>query len=253
MPSEFSSNIREIARELKETNAKTAASVRRAIRKSVSIAAIATTEAIKAAAAAEELHQAHDATNVKVSFSVRSGGAVIRTDQTKARYARPLEKGSKGSGGKFDRHPVFGSDGEGPLRQGFSRMAPMIGPLREGQKRRTMVWYNQPTRPYFYDSAKAMEPFSEAAMDAALGAALEEAGWTGVTRKTAQRAAARTQAVQAKARRARSVARRQAREAQARQREFHRRFGTAEQKKAVRAYDAKREAQRRARQAKQGR
>lgn len=247
MPSEFSSNIEQIARELKETNKKTAAGVRRAIRKSVAIATIATTEAIKAAAEGEELHRAAAATNAKVSFSVRSAGAVIRTDQKKAPYARPLERGSKGSGGKFDRHPVFGSDKEGPLKQGFSRMEPMIGPLKEGQTRRTMVWFNQPTRPYFFDTAKGMEPFSEAALDAALAIALEESGWTGVTRRTAQRAAVRTRAVQAKARRARSAARRQAREAEARKREFHRVFGTAEQKKAVRAYDAKQEAQRRAR------
>lgn len=250
MASEFSSNIREIAAELKETNARTAAGVRRAIRKSISIAAIATTEAIKEAATAEGLKQAHDATNVKVSFSVRSGGAVIRTNQLRARYARALELGSKGSGGAYDRHPVFGSSGAGPLKEGFSRIAQVQGPMRQGQTRRTVVMYNQPLRPYFFDTAKGMEPFSEAAMDAALDWALAEAGWNGVTRRTAQKAAAKTRAVNTRARQARATVRRQTREAEARLRERHRVFGTKEQKAAVRAYDAKREAQRLARQKK---
>lgn len=246
MASEFSSNIAQIARELKETDGKTAAAVRRAIRKSVEIATIATTEAIQAAAEAEGLHQAHDATGSKVSFALRSAGATIRTDQRRAQYARPLEKGSKGSGGAYDRHPVFARGG---LRPGQS------GPLQNPSHFRnkggyTVTYVNQPTRPYFYGTALAMEPFNEAAFDAALATALQEAGWTGVTRKTAQRAAIRTKAVQTKARRARAAARQNAREAEARKREWQRVFGTAEQKRAVREYDAKQEAQRRARAAK---
>lgn len=246
MPSEFSSNIRQISRELKETNAKTAAGVRRAIRKSIAIAATATNEAIVAAAEAEGLHKAAAATNVKVSFAVRNGGAVIRTDQNKARYARALEKGSKGAGGAYDRHPVFARGG---LRPGQS------GPLRDPTHFRndggyTVTYVNQPTRPFFFDTALAMEPFSEGAMNAALDLALMEAGWHGVTRRSAARAATARRASVQKATRVRAAARKSAKEAAARQREYHRVFGTKEQKAAVRAYEAEQAAKRAARQKK---
>lgn len=240
MASEFSSNIRQVAAELKETNAKTAAGVRRAIRKSVAIAAIATNEAIVAAAKAQELNDAASATNVKVSFSLTSGGAVIRTDQNKARYARPLEVGSQGSGGVYDRHPVFAGNGNGPLREGQSWFVEKIGPLKQGQHRvnQNRVYVNQPTRPYFFGTAQAMEPFSEAALNAALDVALQEAGWVGVERgAAAARASARSRSVQA-ARRKASTVRRKTKEAEARLRESHRVFGTKEQKAAVRKYDA---------------
>lgn len=179
MASELSSNIRQLARELKETDRKTASRVRRAIRLAIAEAATSTSAAIQDAARAEDLTRAAAATSVRVSFAVRSGGAKISTDQKKAPYARPLEKGSQGSGGKYDRHPVFGSGTVGPLRQG---------------QRRALVWVNQPTRPFFYPTVSAMEPFSEEVFSAAVDTALAEAGWKGAVRRKARKAAIRRQA-----------------------------------------------------------
>lgn len=209
MPSEFSSNIRQIARELKETDRKTATAVRRAIRLAVAEAAKETTDAIRDAADAEGLVQAKAATRVKVSFGVRGGGGVIATDAAKAPYARPLEKGSQGSGGAYDRHPVFGSTTFGPLKQG---------------QRRATVWVNQPTRPFFYSTAKQMEPFNEDAFSAAMDTALAEAGWTGAVRRRAQRGAVRTAAVKRKAAATRRLNKRLAQRAEERKQIFKRAF-----------------------------
>lgn len=234
MAESFSSNIDQIAREIKETNKRTAAGVRRAIRQTVAITAKAAEEAIKAAAAAEGLEKAKAATNVTVSFNLKGSGAVVRTNLKKARYARALELGSKGSGGAYDRHPVFARGGLHPAQSG-----PLKNPshFRNGGGH-TVVWYNQPLRPYFFDTAKALEPFNEATWIGALDTALVEAGWTGATRATAQRAVLQKRVVAQKAARKRSVARRHAKEAAARQREFHRVFGTKAQKAAVRAHEA---------------
>ena len=97
-------------------------------------------------------------TNLKVSFSVRSGGATIATSQRRARYARPLEQGSKGSGGAINRHPVFG------------------GP---GTRHPNAPYVNQPTRPFFFAAAKAEEPLSEALLIARVNAAVAFAGFRG--------------------------------------------------------------------------
>ncbi len=235
----FSSNIDQIAREIKETNKRTAAGVRRAIRQTVAITAKATEDAIKAAAAAEGLKQAEAGTSLTVSFNLKGSGAVVRTSLKRARYARALELGSQGSGGTYDRHPVFARDVSGPLPQGQSRYVPTFGPLPKGRghANQARVWVNQPTRPFFFHTAEDMEPVSEATLNGAVDVALIEAGWFGATRATAQRAVTAKRAAVQKAAHKRSIARRHAKEAAARQREFHRVFGTKEQKAAVRAYE----------------
>jgi len=151
MPSEFSSNIRQVARELKTIDRATATLVRKAIRVAVADAAQSTTDAIRAEAGRQGLHRAAAATTVKVSFSVRGGGATIATNRRKAPMARPLERGSQGSGGAYNRHPVFGRK----------------------------VYVNQPTRPYFFGSAKAQEPISERKLIEAVDEACRLAGWHG--------------------------------------------------------------------------
>ena len=149
MPSAFSSNMREITAELKSMDRRCATGVRRAIRVVVTEAGASTTAAIKAKASEQGLVQASAATAMRVSFSVRSGGAKITTNQRRARYARALERGSQGSGGGFNRHPVFGRP----------------------------VYVNQPTRPYFFGAAEAQEPVSEEKLIAAVEAACVEAGF----------------------------------------------------------------------------
>lgn len=152
MPSEFSSNIRQIAAELKLIDKATATAVRKSIRVAVTKAAEGTTAAIKAKAAEEGLVQAAAATKLTVSFSVRSGGAKIATNQRKAPMARPLERGSQGSGGAYNRHPVFGRK----------------------------VYVNQPTRPFFFGTAAARERVNEEELIAAVDEACRLAGWRGI-------------------------------------------------------------------------
>ena len=149
MPSKFDSNIREIAAEIKLMEKKNAAAVRKAIRVAVTEAAQGTTDAIVEKARQEGLLQAAAATKLKVSFSVRGGGAKIATNRTKAPMARPLERGSQGSGGAYNRHPVFGRK----------------------------VYVNQPTRPYFYGTAQARERVNEEELIQAVDEACRLAGW----------------------------------------------------------------------------
>lgn len=151
MPSEFSSNIREIAAEIKLYDKRTASAIRKAARVAVAEMAAGTTAAIKAKAVDQGLEKAAAATSMKVSFSVRSGGAKIVTNQRRAPMARPLERGSRGSGGAYDRHPVFGRK----------------------------VYVNQPTRPYFFGSAQARERINESELIAAVDIAIRAAGWRG--------------------------------------------------------------------------
>ena len=152
MASEFSSNIREIAAEIKLYEKATAAAIRRAARAAVTKAGEGTVKAIKQKAHDEGLFQAEDATRLTVSFSVRSGGAKIATNRRKAPMARPLEKGSQGAGGAYNRHPVFGRK----------------------------VYVNQPTRPYFYGTAQDRERLNEKELIEAVDVAIRAVGWRGI-------------------------------------------------------------------------
>jgi hypothetical protein len=89
------------------------------------------------------------ATRLRTSLAARGAGITVATNGRRAPHARPLERGSKGSGGAYDRHPVFAKGG---LRPG------QLGPLRNRSHFRNkggyeVVYFNQPTRPFFYKNA----------------------------------------------------------------------------------------------------
>lgn len=180
MPSEFSTNIQQIAAELKLMDKKFAVNVKRAIRKTVAEAGAATTEAIRAEADAKGLNKAKQGTSMRLLFSERTGGAKIITSRKIAPYARPLEQGTRGSGGEFNRHPVFERTSE--QRKSLQKKADahaVIGFVYRHQiKKLGTTWVNQPTRPYFYSSAKKMEPLSELKLLAAVDLACEATGFT---------------------------------------------------------------------------
>lgn len=86
------------------------------------------------------------ATSLRTSLATRGAGVKVATSAKRAPHARPLEQGSKGSGGAYDRHPVFAKGGLRPNQ---------AGPLRNPNHFRngggyTVVYYNQPTRPFFF-------------------------------------------------------------------------------------------------------
>ena len=91
------------------------------------------------------------ATRLTVSFATRSWGVSMTTSKTRAPNARPLEMGSRGNRA-VDRHPVFGRD----------------------------VWVDQPTRPYFFPAVEALTPKMMRRIEAAIDAAIREAGFKGV-------------------------------------------------------------------------
>ena len=147
--SEISSNVREIGAAIKLIEAETATAVRKGVRAALVAGGESTKDAIKEKAREQRLNRAADATTVKVSFAVRSGGVRIATNQKKAPMARPLERGSQGSGGAYNRHPVFGKAAR----------------------------VNQPTRPYFFAGAQAEDRPNEEKVLAAIDAACRAAGW----------------------------------------------------------------------------
>lgn len=119
-----------------------------AIRKGVKAAAAPVLAEVKSSAEAQGLNRAADATTVAFSSTSRQITATIRTNLKRAPYARAIEYGSQGSGGRYDRHPVFGTD--------------------------TRV--NQPTRPYFWPAVRRSSGRSQAQIAAALRAAMRIAG-----------------------------------------------------------------------------
>lgn len=85
--------------------------------------------------------------SARFSYSPRSAGATIRSDGRKMpagkeNLPRLLEFGSKGSGGRFIRHPVFGRD----------------------------TWVTQPIRPYFHPTIQR----HRAELDRAMQTVLED-------------------------------------------------------------------------------
>jgi hypothetical protein len=77
---------------------------------------------------------------LKTSFGARSAGVTIATDLKKVPYARLYERGSKGSGGKYIRHPVYGSQDENARNDVRARYD------------NKSTWRNIPSHPFFYKS-----------------------------------------------------------------------------------------------------
>lgn len=171
--SAFDSNIREIAAELKLMDKKFAAGIRKTIREVVAEGAASTTEAIKAGALAEGLHKAEAATSMKVSFSIRSGGAKVTTNKRIAPYARALEFGSKGAAEGKNRHPVFGSaTPKGKTVQ--SRFAALKRYTNKAD------WTDQPTKPFFFKAVDARAPLTELLLIERANACVAFAGFTNI-------------------------------------------------------------------------
>jgi hypothetical protein len=132
-------DLNAVYRQLRATEPKLAS----ALRKGIKDAAGPVVVEVKAEAEAQGLHRAAAATSVRFSSAKRNGiTATIRTDHKAAPMARPLESGSQGSGGRFNRHPVFGRD----------------------------VYVNQPVRPYFWTAVKKTSPQVGQRIKAALDA-----------------------------------------------------------------------------------
>lgn len=119
-----------------------------AIRKGVRLAAQPVVQAVKASASQQGLEKAAAATTVAFSSTSRQITATVKTNLHRAPYARALEYGSQGSGGGYDRHPVFG--------------------------RETRV--NQPTRPYFWSAVRRSSNASKQQITRALQDVFRTAG-----------------------------------------------------------------------------
>ena len=169
MASEFASNIREIAAQIRELDKATATAVRKAIRVTVAEQGKATLDAIKAAEAFSTGKSSDPqkypriplaaATTLKIAISTRSAGAVIAVNTKKAPQARPLEGSPGGRGDGRNRHPVFAD---------------------KGKSRSQWKWVNQPKKPFFFAPAKAQEQITEKEFIAAVNEACRLAGWSGV-------------------------------------------------------------------------
>lgn len=89
------------------------------------------------------------ATTLKTSFAARSAGVKMRTDPKRAPMAYYYERGSKGSGGRYIRHPVYGSQSDSARAD-----------VRDRYDRKS-TWRNIPTRPYFFKAGlKGKEEFT---------------------------------------------------------------------------------------------
>lgn len=89
--------------------------------------------AVRASAQSKGLNRASRAVKVRIAYGLKTAKVTVIVDRKTAPYARPIDKGSKGSGGRYNRHPVFGHD------------------------RRV----NQPTRPFFDEGTAAGGPAAE--------------------------------------------------------------------------------------------
>lgn len=90
------------------------------------------------------------ATTLKTSFAARSAGVKMRTDPKRAPMAYYFERGSRNSGGRYIKHPVYGSQ---------SDSARVDVRDRYDNKR---TWRAIPTRPYFFKAgAKGRDEFAK--------------------------------------------------------------------------------------------
>lgn len=80
---------------------------------------------------------------LKTSFGARSAGVTIATNLKRVPYARLYERGSKGSGGRYIKHPVFGSNREGAS-----------GDVRARYDDKS-TWRKMNSHPFFYKSVYA--------------------------------------------------------------------------------------------------
>lgn len=136
-------DLRSVSAQLRGTDKKFAAAVRREIRLALSQAGADMVGLVREAASWSS--RIPDAVSVKTSFSATRGRAEVIVDAKKAPEARPLEGAGKGT----FRHPVFGSD----------------------------TWVEQQTHPFFFPAAAQVAPQVSRDMEAALDKIARDAGF----------------------------------------------------------------------------
>jgi prophage DNA circulation protein len=149
MASEFHVDLTQLSRELKETDKKFAAAMRKNIRAAVAESGAELLQAMREKASWSKRIPA--ATSIATAFSTRAASVRIKTDKKKAPHARPYEMGSKAGGGGQLRHPVFG--------------------------RKT--WVVENTRPFFFAAVEAKTTEIDAKMQAAVDRIVTESGFKG--------------------------------------------------------------------------
>lgn len=88
------------------------------------------------------------ATTLRTSFGVRSAGVTMKTDRKRVPYAYYYERGSKNSGGRYVKHPIYGSQDENARADVRSRYD------------NKATWRQTPTRPFFFKAGtKGREEF----------------------------------------------------------------------------------------------
>lgn len=112
-------------------------------------------QAMSQSAAAAGMMKASRAVKPANRFTGKSATLSIKVDAKIAPNARPLDRGSQGSGGRYDRHPVFGASHW--TRAGWH-------------------WVDQPLRKFFDRGSVAAFDACEKEMDEALGAVVKFLG-----------------------------------------------------------------------------
>jgi hypothetical protein len=176
-------DLTQLSRELKETDKKFAAAVRRNIRTAVSAAGAGVLAEVKSAASWSSRIPA--ATRVAVVFSTKKAGATIKTDHRAAPHARPYEMGNKNtfSADVINQHGGFKTVNG---RQ-VARNRLVYGYMRKtgkgvGRGLRHPVYNKggfaeEATRPFFFPSVEASIPGIEKTFQAAIDVVAKDAGF----------------------------------------------------------------------------
>lgn len=144
-------DLKQVASQLRGTDRKFAAAIRREIRNTLSQSGSELVTQVRQNASWSS--RIPSATSVKTAFSATRGRAEIVVDSKRAPHARPLEMGSKGSGGAFVRHPVFDSD------------------------KPATRWATMPTRPFFQPAVDHLAPVVSRRMEEDLDKIARAAGF----------------------------------------------------------------------------